>query len=156
MHVSRASLVAQTIKNLPIMQETWVQSPDWEEPLEKGKQLTPVFWPTVHGVANSRTRLSDFHFQLVHSCWCLVKASVSCSAVSDSATPGTVARQAPLCTEFSRQEYWSGLPFPSPGNLLDQGSSPGLLHWRQILYCLSHQRSWRLGQEQLVVFLTIL
>ena len=33
----------------------------------------------------------------------------------------TVARQAPLSTEFSRQEYWSGLPFPSPGDLPDPG-----------------------------------
>ena len=36
---------------------------------------------------------------------------------------------------FSRQEYWSGLPFPSPGDLLIQGSNPGLLPGRQILYC---------------------
>ena len=34
---SWASLVAQLVKNLPIMQETWVQSPGWEDPLEKGK-----------------------------------------------------------------------------------------------------------------------
>ena len=33
------------------------------------------------------------------------------------ATAWTVARQAPLFMEFSRQEYWSGLPFPSPGDL---------------------------------------
>ena len=33
-----------------------------------------------------------------------------------------VARQAPLSMEFSRQEYWSGLPFPSPGDLPDPGS----------------------------------
>ena len=31
-------------------------------------------------------------------------------------TPGTVARQIPLSMEFSRQEYWSGLPFPPPGD----------------------------------------
>ena len=44
--------------------------------------------------------------KLVYVCVCLV--------ISDSATPWTVAHQAPLCMEFSRQEYWSGLPFPSP------------------------------------------
>ena len=33
--------------------------------------------------------------------------------------------------EFSRQEYWSGLPFSSPGDLPNQGSNPGLLHCRQ-------------------------
>ena len=37
------------------------------------------------------------------------------------ATPWTVAYQAPQSMEFSRQEYWSGLPFPSPGDLLDPG-----------------------------------
>ena len=36
----------------------------------------------------------------------------------------TVARQAPLSMEFSRQEYWGGLPFPSPGNLPDPGINP--------------------------------
>ena len=40
---------------------------------------------------------------------------------------------------FSRQESWSGLPFPSTGGLLTQGSNLDLLHCRWILYCLSHQ-----------------
>ena len=40
------------------------------------------------------------------------------------ATPCTVARQAHPSMEFSRQEYWSGLPFPSPGDLPDPGIKP--------------------------------
>ena len=40
-------------------------------------------------------------------------------------TPWTVARQAPLSVGFSRQEYWSGLPFPSPGKLPNSGIKPG-------------------------------
>ena len=51
------------------------------------------------------------------------------------------SHQAHLPTEFSRQEYWSEEPFPSPGNLPDQGSKLGLLHCRQILYHLSYQGS---------------
>ena len=44
-----------------------------------------------------------------------------CSVVSDSfATAWTAAHQAPLSMGFSRQEYWSGLPFLSPGDLPDQ------------------------------------
>ena len=39
------------------------------------------------------------------------------SVVSNSTTPWTVAHQAPLSMGFSRQEYWRGLPFPSPGDL---------------------------------------
>ena len=42
---------------------------------------------------------------------------VSCSVMSDSATPWTIAHQASLSMEFSRQEYWSGMPFPSPEEL---------------------------------------
>ena len=40
-------------------------------------------------------------------------------------TPSTVARQAPLSMGFSRQEYWSGLPFPTPGDLPNPGIEPG-------------------------------
>ena len=40
--------------------------------------------------------------------------------------------------EFARQEYWSGLPFPSPGDLPDPGIELGLPHCRQTLYHLSH------------------
>ena len=50
---------------------------------------------------------------------------VSHSVGSDSATPWTVASQAPLSMEFSWQEYWSGLPCPSPGDLPDPGILPG-------------------------------
>ena len=46
------------------------------------------------------------------------------------ATLWTVACQAPLSIEFSRQAYWSGLTFPSPGIFLTQGSNPHLLHWQ--------------------------
>ena len=45
----------------------------------------------------------------------------ACSVMSNSATPQTVARQAPLSMGFPRQESWSGLPFPSPGALPDPG-----------------------------------
>ena len=41
------------------------------------------------------------------------------------ATPWTVAYQAPLSMGFSRQEHWSGLPFPSPGDLPEPGIEPG-------------------------------
>ena len=44
--------------------------------------------------------------------------------MSVSATPRTVAHQAPLSMGFPRQEYWSGLPFSSPGHLPDPGIEP--------------------------------
>ena len=43
------------------------------------------------------------------------------------ATPWTIARQAPLSTGFSRQEYWSGLPCPPPGDIPDPGIKPTFL-----------------------------
>ena len=59
----------------------------------------------------------------------------SLSRVRLFATPWTVAHQAPLSMGFSRQEYWSGLPFPSPGGLPDSGMEPrfDLPHCRQML-----------------------
>ena len=70
--------------------------------------------------------------------WSEVK-SVSC--VRLSATPWTVAYQAPTSMGFSRQEYWSGLSSPSPGIFPTLGLNPGLLHCGQMLYRLSHQGS---------------
>ena len=67
----RASLVAQTVKNPPAMQETWVWSLGWEDSLEEDMAThssilawrSPMnrgtWWTMVHGIAKSRTRLSD-------------------------------------------------------------------------------------------------
>ena len=52
--------------------------------------------------------------------------------------PWTVACQAPLPMELSRQEYWSGLPFPSPGDLPDPGIKPHLLHLLHCRWILYH------------------
>ena len=67
-----------------------------------------------------------------------MKKSVSFSVVSDSATPRAIVLQAPPSIGFPRQEYWRGLSFPSPWDLLEPRVL-GLLHCRQILYHLSHQ-----------------
>ena len=47
-----------------------------------------------------------------------------CSVVSDSVTPWVAVFQAPLSMGFSRQEYWNGLPFPSPVDLPNPGMEP--------------------------------
>ena len=109
------SLVAYLVKNLPAMQETWVWSLGWEDPLEKkipwGRSPGYPFQHSglensmdciVHGLTKSQTWLSDFHF----------------------ATLWTIAYQAPLSTGPFREEYWSGLPFPSPGSLPNSGIDP--------------------------------
>ena len=55
------------------------------------------------------------------------------------ATPWTIAFQAPLSMEFSRQEYWSGLPFRSQGDLPDPGIEPGSPALQADSLLLSHQ-----------------
>ena len=82
---SWTSLVAQLVKNSPAMQETWVQSLGWEDPLEKEKaihssilfQRIPDF--LVHGVTRSQTRLSDLKKKQTsyHSAICLNNYSSS-------------------------------------------------------------------------------
>ena len=65
------TLMAQIVKNLPAMLETWVRSLGWEDPLEEGMATHSsilawripldrgAWWATVHGVSKSQTRLSD-------------------------------------------------------------------------------------------------
>ena len=76
----------------------------------------------------------------------------SFSRVRLFATPWTVAHQAPLSMGFSRQEYWSGLPFPSPGHLPDPGikpRSPSL--WADAL--TSQPQGWSIVKKCCLLFL---
>ena len=64
------TLVAQLVKNPPVIRETWVRSLGWEDPLEKEKAThsSILAWRipwTVHGVAKHWTQLSDFHFHFL-------------------------------------------------------------------------------------------
>ena len=84
--------------------------------------------------------------EAVEGWWVRGHESKSCSIVSWLfVIPWIAARQAPLSMEFSRQEYWSGLQFPSLGDLPDPEIElmsqciENLLHCRQILYYLSRQ-----------------
>ena len=81
--------------------------------------------------------------------WCIINCSCVCvcvcvcvycvlSRVWLFVTPWTVAHQASLSMGFPKQDYWSGLPFPSP-DLPNQGSNPCLLHCRKSLY---HWATW--------------
>ena len=79
----------------------------------------------IHGVAKSRTWLSDWTELnwTVCVCVCTHSAAQCCLTL---ATPWTIAYQAPLSMEFSRQEYWNGLLFPFPRNLPYSGIEPVL------------------------------
>ena len=60
---------------------------------------------------------------MMGSVWCV--CVYMHTVVSDSVIPWTINHQTPLCMGFSRQESWSGLPFPSPGDLPKPGIEPG-------------------------------
>ena len=88
--------------NTDHLKSKWVRSLGQEDPLEEGMAThsstlawripwTEPWWAMVYGVTEWLSRVLLF------------------------ATPWTVAYQAPWSMGFSRQEYWSGLPFPSPG-----------------------------------------
>ena len=70
-------------------------------------------------------------------CACM-PAALNRSVVSNSATPWTAAHQAPLSVGFSRQEYWSGLPVPTPEDLPDPGMEPASPAWQVGSLPLSH------------------
>ena len=79
-------------------------------------------WEAIYGVAQSQTRLKRLSSSSMHP---LVKVKVKLlSRVRLFATPRTVAYQAPPPMGFSRQKYWSGLPYPSPEDLPDPGIEP--------------------------------
>ena len=112
------------------MQETGFQSLGQEDPLEKGMATHSSIlawrspWTEEPGGLQSKAKVK------------------SLSRVRLFAIQWTVAHQAPLSMDFSRQEYWSGLPFSSPGDLPDQGIEPrspalqadSLLSWPPFFY----------------------
>ena len=95
--------------------------------LLKRPPLTWLSWPCPVVL------ISLYFFLFLHSAYvCVCAQSLIC--VWLFATPWTVAHQAPLFMEFSRQEQWSGLPFPTPGDLPDPGIKPSLASPALALY----------------------
>ena len=132
---------------------SWLQSPSaviWESKKIKFVIVSTVFPSICHEVMGPDAMILLFWMLSFKPAFLL--SSFTCIEVKWSA----VARSCPtLCDPMDyrlpgssvhgipRQEYWSGLPFPSPGNFLTYGLNPGLPHWRQTLYCLSHKGSIR-------------
>ena len=121
--LNETSLVAQAVKHLPTMWETLVLSLGWEDPLEKemATHSSILAWkiPWTEEPARLQSRgckeldmTERLHFTLLNCVRLFV-------------TPWTVAYHTPLSMGFSRQEYWSGLPFPSPKDLSNPGIEPG-------------------------------
>ena len=87
-----------------------------------------AWWAAICGVAQSWTRLkhlSSSSSSMLHTClsvYAICAYLLNCAQLF--VTPWTVAHQAPLSMEFSRQKYMSGLPFPSPRDFLDPRNKP--------------------------------
>ena len=120
------------VKNLPTMRETWVWSVDWEDPMKKGNAIHSSVLAWRIPQTEESGRLLSMGSQRVGRDWATftfhftfmameeakssfqIQKLFSCYIMSDSfVTPWTTAHQAPLSTGFPRQEYWSGVPFPS-------------------------------------------
>ena len=81
-----ASLVAQLVKNPPAIQETWVRSLGWENPLERGTATLSIFWPgEFHGLCHPRDhKESDVTEQLPLSLRRATGACDPCSALASA------------------------------------------------------------------------
>ena len=100
-------------------------------------------WPEITFIHNfSKTFPMLFPHLLLSSCVCVLRCVLF-------ATPYTVAYQAPLSMGFPRQEYWSGLPFPSSGDLTDPGIKPkSPVFFKNVLFftdtSYNHSHIWSL------------
>ena len=108
------------------------------------KWVVQTFWFSSAYRKDTLTILSIKSIKCARAACLKQMCAESFSHVQLSVTPWTVGFQALLSTGFSRQEYWSGLSCPPPGDLPNPGSSPGLAHCRWILYRLSQQGSLRI------------
>ena len=103
------------------------------QPCEGGVSF-PFFLFFPHQITILQTKIPDVQ---------IVVVVLSLSHVQLLATPWTAAHWAPLSVGFSRQEYWSGWPFPSPGDLPDPGIEPASLGLEGRFSTTEHQGSLR-------------
>ena len=101
------------VKAIPYSQAKKCRVHNWTQSLVHGGQISICFFKKrtalwEQGYVDPRMEQSFLSVRLFGTPW----------------TVWTVAFQAPLSMEFSRQEYWNGLPFPSPGDLPDPGTEP--------------------------------
>ena len=117
---SWASLMAQQVKNLPAIQEMQIPSLGWEDPWRRKWQPTPGFLNEKQTNKQTKNSMDRGAWATKHSLlWQLSEDEMLCYSLTCVWLPAilwTIACQAPLSMGFSRQEYWIGLAFPSPGD----------------------------------------
>ena len=138
----------------------------WNNPLEKGLATHSgiLAWEIPWTEEPGRPQLQRVGHNLATKqqqqiCWMMKVKVKSLSRVPLFATPWTVAYQSPLSMGFFRQEYWSGLPFPSPGDLSSPGIEPGFpsiggsaltsepMKQLEITAIKIHHKNWGLSKE---------
>ena len=101
---SWASLEAQLVKNLPAMQETWVQSLGWEDPQRRGRLSTPVFWPgEVHGL----------HSPWGHKKLEMTEHTFTFTQLSKETTGRQRRNYVPIVSLVRTTDSWKSLPLES-------------------------------------------
>ena len=111
-----AQYLAHIRYSMDVVTFTWLvggaQHYSWQKENKNNNNLWFITCFPIH--------LISFPTTLWNSCWWFSR-----QVVSSSCNAWTVAHQAPVSMGFSRQEYWNGLPFPSPGSLPDPRIQPG-------------------------------
>ena len=126
--------MAQLVKNLPAMQETWVQSLGWEDPLEMGKTTHSsilawrIPWTVVHGVSKSQSQLSDLHFHFHY----LLGLPRWCSGKQYTCQGGRHKQCGfdPWVGKISWRRKWQPTPIFLPGEAHGQRNLVGYSQWR--------------------------
>ena len=98
--------------------------------------LLPLMWTLGNASSALCSCLTDWELAFLSTL--SIYSAVLCSVVSDCATLWTVVHQATLSVGFSRQEHWSRLPFPPPGDLPDPGIEPTSSALAGRFFCQSH------------------
>ena len=127
-HIYACICIYMFLRSTPWNMNVFIRSAENEDQEYRNSQVTVKAWSETHQVV--RTRLQGFppsQNDLETGSWSKCLHAESCLTLCN---PWTVARQPPLSNGFPRQEYWRGLPFPSKGIFLTQGSNLLLRHWQ--------------------------
>ena len=123
----------KSLSHVRLLATSWTAAYQAPPSMEFSRQKYWSGVPLPSPPANWQTLKSRYWMRDVPACSVTKSCLTLCNPMDCS----------PPSMGFSRQEYWSGSPVPSPRVFLTQGSNPGLLHCRWILYQLSYQgNSW--------------